>query len=131
LILTFTEGEALISKEFEKKEKALRACKKSLSEKDDQIRYLNAEIQESEKNKNFEIGLLRNENEVLVNNLTIASTLCKLFMNHLYEIKEFWSQFLDKSSNDKNKKLINSFTQWFNTSQDLLNTASVIITGII
>ncbi|XP_074598603.1 uncharacterized protein LOC141853230 [Brevipalpus obovatus] len=107
--------------------------RRMLREKDDQIKEMRNKMFHLEKNKETEILTLRNElhaNQVerdsLSNDVKTITSLCKSFINHLGDMRALWTSHLpEKFLNDS--RLIDCLHNWLNSSEDLLNSASVLM----
>lgn len=120
----------MVAKELLKREKALKAYQKIVDDKDCQLASHKYKHDQELEEHGIQLESLRQEKEAIEHSLAVSTAVCKSLMSHLSEIREFWQQQLVDKANmsvKQNQDLIN----WFNTSEDLLNSASVLITGSI
>lgn len=123
----------MITKELQKRDKAIKAYQLIVDERDDEIISLRQQLREKEI---IETGL-KLDLEASDRNLEVSTQVCKSLMSHLKEIRQFWQKQLASAGLNPigggnqvmNNDLVMSLSNWFNSSEDLLNSASVLIPG--
>ncbi len=108
-----------------KREKTIKAYQKIVEEKDSIFKENKLKYESKLKEKDVQIESMANEKETLTNELTETSSVCRLLMAHLSEFVEFWKRYLPLDCNDPNDMM----ASLLNSSEDLLNSASILITS--
>ncbi len=125
VIYIHSECESAIAKELLKREKTIKAYQKIVEEKDSIFKENKLKYESKLKEKDVQIESMANEKETLTNELTETSSVCRLLMAHLSEFVEFWKRYLPLDCNDPNDMM----ASLLNSSEDLLNSASILITS--
>ncbi|XP_015784464.1 uncharacterized protein LOC107362005 isoform X1 [Tetranychus urticae] len=122
-----SDGDSFIEKDYDKYEKALEEYKRALEAKDHQLNLMKNRLEENVKDKEFELNILRTERDAFASDLQVTTSICKSFMSHLYDVRDFWTRHLKEKGIQQNENFIDSVNYWLNSSEDLLNSASVLI----
>lgn len=136
--ITKPECETFIQQELTRKESIITQLQEDLTLRESEIKSMKNTNEKVIKKLNAEwkgkLDQVEVERDEAVANLSTTklqldttSNVAKSLMDHLVEIRDFWKQNLQDLNTSKD--VIKSLNMWFNSSEDVLNSASVLITG--
>lgn len=136
--ITRPECESMVQSELNRKDHLIAQLQEDVTLREDEIKSIKSTHEKSIKKLNSEwkvkMEQITLEKEEAIKTLADVSTqldtttnVAKSLMDHLMEIRDFWKSNLNDFNSSK--EVILSLNNWFNSSEDVLNSASVLITG--
>ena len=132
------ECESLVQQELARKEHLITQLQEDIQLRESEIKSIKHTSEKSIRKLNSEwkskFDEVTAERDDALSTLTVTKTqldttanVAKSLMDHLTEIRDFWKRNLHDLNSSK--EVIKSLNNWFNSSEDVLNSASVLITG--
>lgn len=132
------ETETLVQQEITRKEHLIVQLQEDIYFRENEIKSIKSTNEKNIKKLNADfkakLDLVTSERNEAISTLTTTRTqlettsnVAKSLVDHLTEIRDFWKHNLRDLNSSK--EVIKSLNNWFNSSEDVLNSASVLITG--
>lgn len=124
-VFPFSESEGCI---LDKNSNLAEQYRMLIIEHEHQMKAFQKTLLDLKREKDSEIQGILLEKEALTNDLQVVTSLCKSFINHIHQLRTFWTLHPPEVLITE-IKMVDFLYNWLNSSEDLLNSATVLIGG--
>lgn len=98
-------------------------------EHEHQMKAFQKTILDLKQEKDGEIQNILLEKKALSNDMQVVTSLCKSFISHMHQLRTFWTLHPPETL-ITDIKMVDFLYNWLNSSEDLFNSATVLIGGL-